>query len=185
MNFVLWVISVIDITDVKRRELAALVTTTFMQGLVGGNVRSAVCRVVAQDEHFQPGQFDAVVFLTEIGFRGAGSIMKRAGESPEEAIANEDVKGLTAAFLPGGGIAEIYWNRCSTLPLVAAVIFHEAGHLKFRSMDKNLMHKARGSAGPVRVLATDTQNVWLPNDSDFEVFRSKISNVVPLRNRLP
>ena len=186
MNFVLWVISVIDITDVKRQELAALITTRFMQPLVGGSVKTAVCRVVAENDSFQPGRFDAVVFLTTIGFRGAGSIMKRAGETPEEALAHEEIKGLTDAFMQGGGIAEVYWNRCDLLSNVAAAIFHEAGHLKFRSRTENSMHNARGHNGiPVAVLAAVSHNTILPNSADLEVFKSKIGNVVPLRNTVP
>jgi len=186
INFTLWVVDVVDLTDMKQLELAALLNVNFMQPLVGGSVGSASCRVVGTAEEFRPGMFDAVVFLTTIAFKGSGSILKRAGVSPEEATLNENLKGLTATPLPGGGISEVYWNRCELLSGVAGAIFHEACHLKFKAKRHNEMHDAVGSDGKkVWILGTNNMNAAHPNTADIEVFKSKIPNAVPLRNRLP
>ena len=113
-------------------------------------------------------------------------ILKRAGVSPEEATLNENLKGLTATPLPGGGISEVYWNRCELLSGVAGAIFHEACHLKFKAKRHNEMHDAVGSDGKkVWILGTNNMNAAHPNTADIEVFKSKIPNAVPLRNRLP
>ncbi len=180
IEFTLWVFEVCGITDVKRLDIANMLNARCLSPLVGGRIRRASARVVAGDTTIVPNRFDAVVFLTNIGFRGVGSIMRRAGESPDEAIGNEDVKGLTNSPLsPGGAVAEVYWNRCELLQNVCAAIFHEAGHLKFRG--RHSMHDEPG----VLVLASHTRNADFPNPTDIQVFRNAIPNVVPLRTRVP
>jgi hypothetical protein len=179
MDFIFWVFEICDLTDVKRQEIANLLNVHFLTPLVSGAIRRASASVVAGNTLISPGRFDAVVFLTNIGFRGSGSIMKRAGVSPDEAIGNEDVKGLTVASLSGGGIAEVYWNRCERLIQVCAAIFHEAGHLKFNG--PGAMHDQKG----VKVLASHTKNVGIPEPADLHVFASRcIPNAVPLRTRV-
>ncbi len=180
IDFTLWVFEVCGITDVKRLEIANLLNKQFLTPLVGGRIRRASARVVAGDATITPNRFDAVVFLTNIGFQGAGSIMKRTGVRPEEAIGNEAVKGLTVAQSGAtAGVAEVYWNRCELLTHVCAAIFHEAGHLKFRG--KGSMHDQPG----VFILASHTRNGSTPNDADIRVFRAGIPNVVALRTRVP
>ncbi len=180
MNFTLWVFELCGITDVKRLEIANLLNTQFLTPLVGGGISSARARVVAGDATITPGRFDAVVFLTNIGFQGSGSIMKRVGERPEEAIGNENVKGLTIKGSGAtAGVAEAYWNRCELLTHVCATIFHEAGHLKFKG--KGSMHDQPG----VYVLASHTRNGSTPNDADIKVFKAAIPHVVALRTRVP
>ena len=180
IDFTLWVFELCGITDVKRLEIANTLNVHFLTPLVGGRIRRASASVVAGDATIRPNRFDAVVFLTNIGFQGAGSIMKRTGERPEEAIGNENVKGLTLAQSGAtAGVAEVYWNRCELLTHVCGAIFHEAGHLKFKGPGS--MHDQPG----VYVLASHGRNVTTPNDSDFKVFRNAIPNVVALRTRVP
>src|SRR5436305_1973972 len=107
MDFTLWVFELCGITDVKRAEIANILNHIFLTPLVGGNIRRAAAQVVEGDATIRPNRFDAVVFLTTIGFQGAGSIMKRAGVRPEEAIGNEDMKGLTLTQAGTPGIAEV------------------------------------------------------------------------------
>lgn len=187
--FRLWVLDTVGLTDVKREDLRNLTDRNFMIPLRGVDMAAGNVRVVGLDEAIAPGRFDAVVFLTTIGFRGAGSIMKLAGVSPEEAIENESIEGLTDARLKGGGIAEVYWNRCETLSQVASAIFHEAGHLKFQETFRDQMHGSVGSDGKtkVHILGKHLGKGFsqLPNIADIQVFKSKIPNVIVLRTRMP
>jgi len=176
----------VDLTDVKREDLSNLLNVNFMAKLVGGTVSAATARVVGRDEAILARKFDVVVFLTIIGFRGSGSVIKKAGGDPQEAMGKENIKGLTEADRAGGGIGEVYWNRIDTLSGTAAAIFHEAGHLKFRETKKNHMHDSVGSDGTkVLILAKETKNARLPNAADIEVFKAQIPNVIKLRTRLP
>jgi hypothetical protein len=180
IDFTLWVFELCGITDVKRLEIANTLNTHFLTPLVRGRIRSASANVVAGDSTITPNRFDAVVFLTNIGFMGAGSIMRRAGISPVEAISNEQIKGLTIGQSGAtAGVSEVYWNRCELLSAVCASIFHEAGHLKFRG--NGAMHDQPG----VLVLASHLGINPTPNNADFEVFRNAIPNAVALRTRVP
>ncbi len=184
IHFTLWVFDCVGLTDVKLADLKLILDTVFLSPMKAKNksIVSARAKMVDRSETIAPSKFDAVVFLTTIGFRGSGSIIKIATGNVDEAIGDDTKAGLTDVFAPGGGVSEVYWYRNTFLTDVAGSIFHEACHLKFQEKNKEEMHNSSVNGQHVRVLARRAPSLAHPNNADLVIFASKVPHAVKLRH---
>ena len=122
-----------------------------------------------------PGKFDAVVFVvTDVN----ASVGAHVGGNVQNLASN--ALGNTVLGATGGGVAEVYWDRCFNNDEVAQAIFHEAAHLK--SNQGEGMHTARRG---LRVLRKDGSSFKFPSWDDLEFYSAAIKQPVTLRRRVP
>ena len=127
------------------------------------------------------GLFDAVVFLVKDDSQSFGPKIGGAFTS------SPDVLGRTFLGTRGGGLSEVYWNKCYSSKELAASIFHEAAHLK-SGLD-NSMHNARVGAphgGPgLKVLSANGSSFFSPSLDDFDFYSIAIPRHIIVRTRVP
>ena len=139
-------------------------------------IEYAVSTWVTSNTTIAAQKYDAVVFM--IGDIKA-SLVKKLGGSIERARNNQKHLGTTLLGATGGGLAEIYWDRCFNSFEVAAAIFHEAAHLK--SGQDDTMHDAAG----VRVLSAAGGQFQYPSWEDLEFYQAAIKRPITVRTKVP
>lgn len=133
----------------------------------------AYAKWVKPDLIISPNKFDAVVFMVN---DVRDSLLKKIGGSAQ---INPKALGTTLLGATGGGLAEVYWNRCLNNYETAGAIFHEAAHLKSGQIDS--MHQASG----VRVLKENGGQYEYPSWNDLEFYEAAIKRPITLRTNVP
>ena len=132
-----------------------------------------------------PAQFDAVVFL--VGDVGRSLAPKIGRQVKPTTVSNPLVLGTTYLGQPGGGLAEVYWDRCYNNEEAAGAIFHEAAHLKSGLDDP--MHTWKSPVphgGPgLKVLSATGGKYPTPSWDDFEFYSSAITSQITVRTTIP
>lgn len=132
-----------------------------------------------------PAQFDAVVFLVGDVSRSLGP--KIGQQVRATTVRNPLVLGTTFLSVPGGGLAEVYWDRCFNNEEAAGAIFHEAAHLKSGLDDPMHTWKSpvpHGGAG-LKVLSATGGKFPVPSWDDFEFYSSAITKQITVRTTIP
>ena len=158
-----------------RGEVLKIINGLFLANCNAG-IDSATARWVASNAIIAPGKFDAVVFVID-DIRH--SLVKKLGGSTDRASKNSTVLGTTLLGATGGGLAEVYWDRCVNNSEIAGAIFHEAAHLK--SEQDESMHTAK----EVRILSAKGGQHQHPSWGDLEFYEAAIKRAITLRTKVP
>ena len=153
-------------TEFKKRDEALLKLNADYLANFGDAIAHAEAKWVDSNATIAPNKFDAVVFL--IGDIRQSLAKKLGGTPPQKMTA----LGSTLLGATGGGLAEVYWDRCINSFEVAGSIFHEAAHLKSEQDDS--MHNADG----VRVLRADGGSFRDPSWGDLDFYEAAIKRPI-------
>ncbi|CAG9252168.1 hypothetical protein PUN4_180106 [Paraburkholderia unamae] len=176
IQHILWVFDLAgQNTDYKTRtESKKRLDLLFLSNCNNG-IESARSEWVGSATIIAPHEFDAVVFLIpNVG----QSLINKVGVDVSVVKADITALGYTATGMPGGGVSEVYWDRCLNSQEVASSIFHEAAHLK--SENGKMHDKPR-----MRVLSVKGATYDYPSWEDLEFYEAAIKRRITLRTKVP
>jgi hypothetical protein len=186
INHTLWVV------NVSARPFHASITGAIAElneqflsnclGDVEGGQFTCGSAIAVERSPITPTPYDAVVFLVN---NVNVSVTAKLGANMQAIPGN--ALGDTLLGAPGGGCAEVFWDRCFGDAEAARAIFHEAAHLK--SGMANAMHVAVVGAphgGPgLRVLSAPGGSFKFPSYDDLEFYQRAIPRRIQNRTQAP
>lgn len=147
-------------------------------------IDNAFSKWIAYGETIAPNRFDAVVFVID---DTRHSLVRKIGGDVSDADQSPTVLGTTALGATGGGLAEVYWDRCVNHYEVAGAIFHEAAHLK-SDMGKE-MHDwkspAQSGGMALRILSAKGGTYQYPSWGDLTFYEAAVKRAITLRTKAP
>lgn len=148
-------------------------------------VVSATARL-AGGQTIAPGIYDSVVFVVKDLNH---SLINKIGGDVTEPTNNARILGLTLIGSAGGGVAEVYWDRCINDIEAADSIFHESAHLKSEQVDAMHNYIIQGIGGgdtlKVRVLSKYGSGAAVMSWGDIDFYSKAIRNSIRVRTSPP
>jgi len=174
INFTMWIFDIVGVPN-REDDISSLLNTNYLGLCTDGTVAATNVRWAASGDVIAPAKYDAVVFLIS---NPKASLTPLIGGNATRAVKKDTVRGLTTLGATGGGLAEVYWDRCYNLNSVASSIFHEAAHLK--SGKDDAMHNTPGVS-----ILSERGGFDFPTWEDLDFFSAAIKRPITLRRRVP
>jgi hypothetical protein len=189
INHTIWLVDT-GLRDFRHKsipETLGRINGIFLSNCIGNVATDTIVSATARLAATVPittARFDAVVFLVR---NVAQSLAPRIGRSPTRALNDPSVLGTTFLGSPGGGLAEVYWERCFSDSEAASAIFHEAAHLKSGLGEAMHIQKvgARHGGWGLRVLTEKGGAFPFPSEDDLDFYSSAITKPILLRSAVP